>query len=336
MTTRPPDADLFRVLERYPRSCHPDAIEYVGAAGGFSGACFWRLATPQGWLCVRRWPEGHPVPGHLRQIHEVLDLVAREGLHVVPVPLRTIDGHTFVRSTDRLWEVTPWLPGEANYASRPSEKKLADAAQTLARFHLAAMHSPLAHPAGGPSPGLRLRHAHLERLRQGESQAIRRAVSVTTWPGLKPRAVTLLDLFDAVAPRRMAAVEAACRARVPLQPCIRDIWHDHVLFEGSRVSGIVDFGAMQVESVVGDVTRLFGSLVEDDSDLWRFALHAYETVRPLSTAERWLIAAFDHTSTLLSGMNWLRWIFLERRDFEGRERILARLDVTIRRLQRLC
>lgn len=45
-----------------------------------------------------------------------------------------------------------------------------------------------------------------------------------------------------------------------LQPCIRDIWHDHVLFDGDRVTGLIDFGAMQIDTPATDIARLVGSL----------------------------------------------------------------------------
>ncbi len=65
----------------------------------------------------------------------------------------------------------------------------------------------------------------------------------------------------------------------PLQPCIRDVWHDHVLFVGDDVSGLVDFGAMQPDSVAADIARLLGSLAGDDRQAWTIGLAAYESVQ---------------------------------------------------------
>ncbi len=130
-------------------------------------------------------------------------------------------------------------------------------------------------------------------------------------------------------------LDDAQRSNLRLQPCIRDIWHDHVFFEGDEVSGLVDFGALQTDSVAADIARLFGSMVGDDPLGWKTAIQAFESIQPLPEAERSLVTVFDRSTVLLSGMNWLWWICVEQREFEGHETILARLDVTIQRLRRL-
>src|SRR5206468_3640782 len=71
----------------------------------------------------------------------------------------------------------------------------------------------------------------------------------------------------------------------PLQPCLCDPWHDHVLFDGDRLTGIVDYGAAKVDHVSVDLARLLGSLVGDDADAWQRGLGAYRSVRPLAPDE---------------------------------------------------
>ncbi|HYH65864.1 MAG TPA: phosphotransferase, partial [Urbifossiella sp.] len=45
---------------------------------------------------------------------------------------------------------------------------------------------------------------------------------------------------------------------VPLQPCLVDVWPEHVRFDGDRVVGLIDFGAVQTDHVAADLARLFG------------------------------------------------------------------------------
>jgi homoserine kinase type II len=123
--------------------------------------------------------------------------------------------------------------------------------------------------------------------------------------------------------------------RVPLTPCIRDIWHDHVLFEGNVVTALIDFGALRPENVAADVSRLLGSLVADDEAGWTAGLAAYEELRPLSPIERQLVTAFDASSVLLSGLNWLQWVFLDGRQFNSHATILDRVDANLARLRHL-
>ena len=91
---------------------------------------------------------------------------------------------------------------------------------------------------------------------------------------------------------------------------------------------------MRSECVAGDIARLLGSLVGDDPQRRRFGLEAYSQVRPLDESERRLLGAFDASEVLLSGMNWLRWICLEGRRFDPPDRVLARLDEIVSRLER--
>jgi homoserine kinase type II len=141
-----------------------------------------------------------------------------------------------------------------------------------------------------------------------------------------------LAIFWQGAERVNRELALAARWRVALQPCIRDIWHDHVLFEGDAVSGIIDLGAMRFETVAGDVARLLGSLALDDAVAWECGIEAYKSLRPLSDIERQLIGIFDRSGTLLSGMNWLRWIYLEQRQFGNLPAIASRLNELCQRL----
>jgi homoserine kinase type II len=122
---------------------------------------------------------------------------------------------------------------------------------------------------------------------------------------------------------------------VPLQPVIRDIWYEHVLYEGDAVSGIIDFGAMRIDSVATDIARLLGSMVEDDQDGWQAGLNAYQSVRRLSADELELVRVFDSSTVLLSGLNWLQWVFAERRQFSNRRKVELRLEGFAARLSRL-
>ncbi len=117
--------------------------------------------------------------------------------------------------------------------------------------------------------------------------------------------------------------------------CIRDVWHDHILFEGDRVSGIIDFGTMRTEHVAGDVARLLGSLVGDDPRRREVGLAAYGQVRPLSQEELRLVTVFDASSVALSPLNWIEWIYVDGRRFEQPSTIEARFDELLSRLARL-
>jgi Ser/Thr protein kinase RdoA (MazF antagonist) len=212
----------------------------------------------------------------------------------------------------------------------------------LARFHVAAASFPLPDPSGISSPGilerldrvgfllaggLRTLAAHVERHARTRAAAIPAEIV--------ERARHWLALFPLAVPRVLPVLEQAAAERVVLQPCIRDIWHDHVLFVGDQVTALVDFGALRAEHVSADIARLLGSLVGDDADAWQLGLTAYHQVRRLSTAEEQLVQAFDQSSVLLATGSWVEWIFQEGRQFENTAGVIARLDQNLARLRHL-
>ncbi len=117
---------------------------------------------------------------------------------------------------------------------------------------------------------------------------------------------------------------------MPLQPCLCDVWHDHVLFEGAAVSGIVDYGSVKMDHVAVDLARLLGSL----SDGGRELLDAYDRVRPLSSEERELIAVLEETGTIIGAANWLRWLYRDGTRYDDLDGVAQRLGSLVTRLQR--
>jgi Ser/Thr protein kinase RdoA (MazF antagonist) len=329
------DGKIERILRLYPDDCHSLAIEPLAPADSFSGAGLWRVQSERGTLCLRRWPRRHPNQQRLEFIQAVLWHVDQEGFHRVPLPLETRHHHGYVWHESHLWELTPWLPGAANYRRQPTAAKLVAALEALGLFHQAASSFPL--PETGPtvSPGLMERRDQMRRLLDGGLGTLRGALNSSHGPEFRHRADRLLTQFAAIAPRFLPSLERAAGIQVVLQPCIRDVWHAHVLFEGERVSGIVDFGATRPENVATDVARLLGSLAGDNPADWQQGLAAYQAVRRLTDNEQTLVTIFDRSSVLLGGLQWLEWIYVEGREFRDPAAVLSRLDEFAGRLESL-
>ena len=68
---------------------------------------------------------------------------------------------------------------------------------------------------------------------------------------------------------------------------------------------------------------------------WEIGLNAYESVRTLSHAERQLVPLLDRTSALLSPMNWVHWLCVERRTFDHPQQISQRVEGFLGRLRLL-
>lgn len=329
------DADARAVLERYPADCRAASGVALGSAGGFSGARIWKLSTARGALALRRWPGEHPSPARLAWIHAVAAHALANGFALLAQPIRTGDGATFIYHAGRLWELAPWLCGKADYHERPSPARLASAMQALARFHRAVESFPLVELPRGPSPGIVERRERLARLSAGDLASLSTALgSMPVAPEVADACRRFVSLFPRAAAVVGPFVEDAARCDVALQPCLGDVWSDHVLFDGDEATGIVDLGAMRVDSVAVDIARLLGSLAPDDRAAWNAGLAAYEVVRPLAEDERRLAFAVDRGNVVLSPALWLRWLLVDGRTFDDPAAVMKRLRSGIVRIER--
>jgi homoserine kinase type II len=260
--------------------------------------------------------------------------VQSHGVDFVPAPLPTRDGATFIEQDGVLWELTPWMPGRADYCELPCYERLHAAMQALARFHLAAASTHTADPMGR-SATLERRVRELRAFLGGPApDELRRRVPDGRWPEMDERAQRMLEYVRAHQKALSLLLEQPITPATQ-QPVIRDIWHDHVLYQGNVVSGVIDFGAMSVDTVAVDIARLLGSLAGGDEVQWREGLRAYRELRPVSLAQQDLLVTLDRTGIFAGGLVWLRWHYLENRVFENHAGVLARVDHFLNRLATL-
>lgn len=332
------------VLTLYPAEYQAAVVRPLGSGGGMSGAQFWRVECPSRAFILRRWPREHPSPERLTLIHAVLRYAAANGCNILPVPVTTRTGESFVARAGYLWELAPWMPGAADFDKQPSADKLRAAMRALAGFHIAVREFSTDKFLVGGSRGDVDRVApprHLARLRELSPRALAdlsAAVQDATWPELAPLARQFLAVLPAALPLAIARLEPIAKLVLPIQLCLRDIWHDHVLFTGDEVTGLVDFGAIDVDTPATDIARLLGSLSDTSSDAaatWREGIETYSTVRRLSDDEIRAAYALDASAAVLAGCNWIRWIHNEGREFEDHARVLTRFRRIVEKAQML-
>jgi Ser/Thr protein kinase RdoA (MazF antagonist) len=333
-------AEISSVLRQYPLA-PPDRVVPL-QTDGLSGARLWQVHLGPARFCLRSWPP-EASPARLQAIFQFLHHVANTGLMFIPVPLLATDNRRLVTQGSRCWSLEPWLPGQADRATPPNQARLRSALRALAQFHEAAASYPgdsqFSPSCVGRPPGLTSRCQQLDEL-----LAVG-LVRLTTFPvparyiEVAPRRAQLLPLVQELAPALQASLVRACQLRTPVQVVLRDVWSAHVLFgetppTSDAVTGIVDFDALRIDSVATDLARLLGSYAQNDAAAWQQGLAAYEEVRPLSAAERQLVAAYDQTAVLLTGVTWLQWVLVEKKTFPLHV-VLARLDATLSRLEHL-
>jgi Ser/Thr protein kinase RdoA (MazF antagonist) len=323
--------ELNELLARFPLHLQPNSeLESLGGAGGYSGARLWRYRAAVGQLVLRSWPADGPGRAHLERIHRWLSLTADTGL--TPVPFRGNNQRSLQDFQGRFWELTPWLPGAADTARPPSLEHRQAAFRGLAALHVRLS----CDSSVGVSRGIMLRRNTVDHLLDGGFETIEAAVAqLATSPAEAAAAGKWLRLARSAAPNMAEILDRASRTVLNLQPCLRDARPDHFLFEQARLSGIVDFGAMGVDCVAGDLARLIGEWEGSDLAVRARAREAYEQIRPLDRAEASLISVFQSSADLLIGERWLRWHYLEGRRFEDPQAVAKGLARGLRRLERL-
>ncbi len=327
MTPGPLDLTAQTVLGHY-RLAGVRRVVSLGNHGGFSGARLWRVEAEPGSFCLRAWPPPFE-RDRLSQIHALLLSLNEVGLEYVPRLLAGAAG-TWMPHAGRLWELTTWLPGRADFHEHPSEARLRAACLALATVH--ARWSAGSSTAG-PCPGIYRRLKACEEFRDLVRSGWRLPAEPRELDPALPwaeRAWTcLVPCLDQIPQRLAPWRERALR----LHPCLCDVWHDHLLFAGERLTGLIDFGAVKVDHMAVDLARLLGSLVGEDERGWQIGFEAYATVRPLGGEERALARALDETGLILGAATWLRWLYHERKEFPDRQLVARHLAGLVRRLE---
>lgn len=326
--------DLRKILSRWLPVSTRATVEVSAGAAGFSGAQLWRVNCGDRKYALRKWPPTAPTAERMAAIDGLQLHLSDRGIPA-PRPVMTGQGAASICEGNTWWSLNGWLPGVADFWSDPRPERLRAALAMLARLHLVAARFPQGDPemtrTPRPSPAMAQRFDRMTRFILTDLMELRSNVDHHADLHEKLLAVQALDLAERLSPPLRKALEKWLWAPLPLQWCLRDIWHDHVLFTGDVVTGILDFGATSVDSPAADVARLLGSMVEDDRDGWRIGLDAYEAIRPLSWAEQDAEWLFDATGVVLSAINWVIWLI---RDGSHTGRLDSRA-VGVARLERL-
>jgi len=325
---------LPTILNAY--GLRPSQAEFLSQNGGFSGALFWRVTDDRGRWCLRCWPAEHPSRGRLESIHRTLLHAGQNGFKLAAIPQATNSGQTFVEAGGRLWELSPWLPGQPHRTTPAPVPRVKNAMKMLAQFHTATACPDTARdsqPEPEPATGLdgRLQRLHdFVTLHASICANLPAQCEEVAAPGRRIAAA-----FPAAAAQLTPLLQQALQLRVVQQLCLRDVWRDNVLFTGDAVSGLVDFGAMRYGAVAMDIARLLGSLAADDRQARQAGLNSYAQLCPLSGGQRQLVEVFDRCFVVMAGMQWLEWLCLDARKFDNLRAVGQRLCEIADRLERL-
>ena len=331
---------IERILRLYPDDCQPAALEPVATAEasaapscGASNRTAGRSACAAGPASIPAssgWSSSRPCCGtSTRKASTAIAVAARN-----PAPSRLRLARRTPVGADALAARPAGLP-----RTRPAPLGCENALAALARVSPGGGHvfrCPETRPA--VSPGIVERRERLARADARRAGRIARRPSPTRLAGTgRPGRHELISLFAAAAPRSSRC--SSRPQRIPRRPAAlhsrhlasaravrrrRGQRHRRLRLDAARERG-------------RDVARLLGSLAGDDRP--RLA------ARPGGLSGRSaacrddelaLVSAFDRSTVLMGGLQWLEWIYLERRQFANRPAVLARMDEFLSRLAHAC
>jgi Ser/Thr protein kinase RdoA (MazF antagonist) len=329
MSNEPLDLAARRVLQRYPAIAADATLRKLTGHGGFSGAVLWQVIQATRMAVLKAWPPGEGDADRLTWIHGLMRAARQAGLDFVPAVHSDREGRTVFQDGGRLWDLSDWHQGEG-FDVAPSAARARNACTALARIHevWCKRQTPV-----GPCPAVQRRLARTAECARLVSSGWQPDTSLIADPVVQTCATPAWRLSARWLERVPEALAPWTTQRLPLQPCLCDIWHDHVLFAGDKVTGMIDYGSARIDHVAVDLARLLGSTVADDVTLRTAGLEAYCRVRPLSPAEQQLVTVLDWTGTVIALANWLLWLFQDRRPFPDYRSVARRMEKLIQRVE---
>lgn len=304
------------------------AVPVQRATGGLSSARVYKCRSSSGDLCLRCWPDSMD-SNRLQLIVQQIDFAKSHGIHVLPKYFQSASGKLFWESAQGYWELTQWMPGDADYLDSPNATRLKSALTNLAQLHLCWSDHETSSMQKSPavqqridllSAALRFSTASFPRTDFDHNNVDIDSLCQRTLGELQRRGKHILsDLY--------AIVEHPVLTHFVL----RDIWSDHVLFLKDTVTGIIDFGAARIDEPATDVARLLGSLEPHSSKNWNAGFEAYCKSNPHVDLKR--VQIIDRASCLLSAVQWMKWLMIEQKKFTAPQReLIARWRTFLDRL----
>ena len=335
----------------------------LGAHGGFSGACLWRACCGDTAVLVRELPEAARERLTLIEAQcSWVDWAIGEGCLFLARPLRSRRGQFVLEAHGQLWRVETWMAGKADFWDRPSKDRVAAAATALAQIHSAehrtqppAWQGCLAATCAENLPVWN-RLLWLEEFADWDFERAgkigpRSRLAQRLWP-LAQRAwdffcrtrVEWVTKLKEVRRRAIAATTGlVAHPGLTTAVCLRDVWHDHVLYSGEALTGIVDYDAVREDAVATDIARLAGSFCCAAADrlvasgwpggveemrqgLLDEFLACYQSRVPLAPLDLELVRVLDRIHLAAGPISWLSWVYRENRKFDDEDRVFRHIE----------
>ncbi|GHT28089.1 hypothetical protein FACS18942_08190 [Planctomycetales bacterium] len=346
------------ILSSYPAEYQPAEVSLLDTVPSLSICRHWRVSSPDITFLLRRIPFNCITKEHLQFQQAVLWQAVCEGITFVPLPLETKRHKGFVSYGGGYWELLPWFPPQEELDSQCSSAdgllsvnnspnsnilfRIVSAMMSLAQFHIAVSTFPVPNCSVSISEkcGEQLSlwkyylGGHLHKLHNILSNALSNPQYCSRLPNYAAladcgfRAIEQALLYTGQA---MSMLKKGAEVPVPIQVIIGNVCGRHLRFDEDGLCGIIDFKELCIDSVSWDIASLLGSTAGCNSMLWSAGIKAYQSIRPLTRNEMFLIKTFELSPFLLKALDYLAKVFLEDQLFTDRQ--IAELT---RRIENWC
>jgi homoserine kinase type II len=270
-----------------------DRLQWERAPAGFSGAEVWKGSDGgEPIVAFKQWPAGFSAR-RLADIHRWMSQAKQ--LSFVPAVLNAMNGETIVVEDDRLWDLTRWMTGTP--LERPSVREIETACAAVAKLHVMWR-------TDRPPEACRGIRNRLRLLREWISSPS--PVDPSLLPELKSLVRRAIGIIGQTAPLTIEELSSWEDFPLAVQPCVRDLRGEHVLFAGNRVTGIVDYGAMAEDNPAVDLARLLGDYCLGDPQLFAAGLASYRAAGAELDTPDCLVGQLARSGALGSAIIWLR------------------------------
>jgi hypothetical protein len=319
-----------------------------------SGALVFQCRDQQGRrYALRRWPSGTR-RDRIEQIRAVVSAAHRAGCEFLPSPLgdppaqpplaiapeTTLPASpsglpSLITDQSLHWELSPWMPGDP-LPIDATPKQIHRGAQAIARFHRAVRSmGVISQPP--PAAAARVRRVkELDRLLPAaldrgaiasDNREMIAAVDQACW--------LLRHKWNEVSREITRSLSRYERVCVETQYVLRDVHRLHVLFEHHKVTGMIDFDAIRIDTPMTDLARWLGSFPAEEP-IREAVLAGYYEDSPSSDVqarriEEELMGELGWASPWISLANWVAWVALEDWSWPGGTgHVAARITELIR------
>jgi len=151
-------------------------------------------------------------------------------------------------------------------------------------------------------------------------------------PDLDPVLRRALATSSRVAPATVGELRSWEHRTFALQPCVRDLRADHILFDTDRIGGIIDYGAADIDHPAVDLARLLGDYAGPDDVRFTAGLNAYRSVNPTFEPSNEFVQLLAHTGAVCSVLGWLFRLVVRREAVPDPRAAAARITSLIARV----